>query len=182
MQAQVSPRIPKANKMQSTWTLPKIRIWTHPRPSEVCVSCPMCCAYQLAVAKASLGRSWASATFYSLLFAFCWPGGKHGGVDRKRSLSEILMLQTIFGSDSSGWVVCQKAEKNLGRQWNKEEERQRERKKKNFSSRIINSSETQFRIVWFLTKNSINGYNCWRMGDVTQLADFKSTLPTWTYN
>lgn len=79
--------------------------------------------YQLAVAKATLWRTGASATFHPLLFAFRWPGGKHGGVNRKGSLSEVLMLQPIFGSNSSGWVVCQKAEERLGKQLNREDTR-----------------------------------------------------------
>jgi len=73
-------------------------------------------AYQLTVPKASLGWAGAGATFHPLLFTFGWPCRKHGGVNRKGSLSEILMLQTIFSSNSSGWVVRQKAEKDLGRQ------------------------------------------------------------------
>lgn len=59
------------------------------------------------------------------------------------------MLQTIFGSDSSGRVVCQKAENNLGRQGNREEERQRGRKKKNFSPKIVSSSLIEFRFRIF---------------------------------
>lgn len=73
-------------------------------------------AHQLTVAKASLGWAGAGATFHPLLFTFGWPCRKHGGVNRKGSLTEILVLQTIFSSNSSGWVVRQKAEKNSGRQ------------------------------------------------------------------
>lgn len=109
-----------------------------------------CSTHQLAVAKPPLGRPGARAAFHPLLFAFCWPGGEHGGVDRKGSLSEILVLQTVFGSDPSGWVVCQEAEKNLGRGWNREEG---QKKKKKNSPKVIHSSETQLRIFWFLSKS-----------------------------
>lgn len=154
------PKPQKANKMQPTWTFPKLGC-EHVRGHQKSVAvASICYAYQLTISKASLRWAWASTTFYPLLFAFCRPGGKHGRVNRKGSLSEILVLQTIFSSNSSGWVVRQKAEKNLGRQWNREEETQRGRKEKNISPQIINSSETQFRIFRFLTKNSINGYDC----------------------
>lgn len=107
------------------------------------------CTYQLAVAKASLGRAGASATFHPLLFAFRWPGGKHGGVNRKGGLSEVLVLQPIFGSNSSGWVICQKAEESLGKQLNREDTRWvgvAERRKNLFPKFFRNSSEILFSI------------------------------------
>lgn len=107
----------------------------------------------MTIPKSSLWRSWACAALNSLLFTFCWPCWKHGWVNRKGSLSEILMLQTIFSSDSSAWIVCQEPE-NYSKGWSGTgfKKKKKQRKGEKLAQRGKKYADIQFKIFPFSEK------------------------------